>query len=190
MPSNFIEKYLGKSRRTKVALSLSIFLSLSLFPCSLLLLLTFAFPHCLFLSPLLHCIARSPHLSPPSPPVTSYLPATPARPSTHVSSPQPRRDRTVLERNIAFSSSRKQNPFLPLEHSVEIDSAYIGLLAASQTVGRHSLFLFLRLSFILLSPRHDSAVVFPLILCTATVRMPAVAFLYGCLRRGRRRRPP
>lgn len=49
---------------------------------------------------------------------------------------QARRDRTVLKRNIAFSSSRKENPFLPLEHSLEIDSAYIGLPMASQTVGR------------------------------------------------------
>lgn len=34
--------------------------------------------------------------------------------------------------NIAFLSSCKQNPFLPLEHSLEIDSAYIGLPTALQ----------------------------------------------------------
>lgn len=44
-------------------------------------------------------------------------------------------DCTALERNIAFSSSRKQNPFLPLEHSLEIDSAYIGLPATLQPLG-------------------------------------------------------
>lgn len=104
MPSNFIEKYLDKSRRTKVVLSV----------------------------PRPHRVPRSPssfviNLA------ISYL-------STYRNlSPQPRRDRTVLKRNIAFSSSRKENPFLPLEHSLEIDSAYIGLPVASQTVGRHSL---------------------------------------------------
>lgn len=39
------------------------------------------------------------------------------------------------ERNIAFLSSCKQNPFLLLEHSLEIDSAYIGLPTALQPLG-------------------------------------------------------
>lgn len=143
MPSNFIEKYLGKSRRTKVALSLPL---ARLYP------------------------SFSTFLTPS---VTSCLPTTPplqlSDPPADVTSLQPR-DRTVLERNIAFSSSRKQNPFLPLEHSVEIDSAYIGLPAASQTVDSFSFPL-------LLPPPRRDAMVFPLILCAVAA---ACRLLLSC----------
>lgn len=83
MPSNFIEKYLGKSRRTKVVLLARFFL-----------------------------FGRAPY---PSFSHYSFVPGP--------------------ERNIAFLSSCKQNPFLLLEHSLEIDSAYIGLPTALQPLG-------------------------------------------------------
>jgi len=129
MPSNFIEKYLDKSRRTKVVLSVPVSV-----PAASLVVV-------------------------PINPAISYL-------SIHLPnlpSPNPRCDRTVLKRNIAFSSSRKQNPFLPLEHSLEIDSAYIGLLVGFADC-RSSLSSSSRWRF-----------------SSVMVRMPAVTFLYGCL---------
>lgn len=96
VPSNFIEKYLGKSWRTKVVL-----------------------------------LARdSPVRFAPFPP-----PAFSSQPCPRLHHRASRSPCPGLEQNIAFSSSCKQNPFLPLEHSLEIDSTYIGLPTALQPPG-------------------------------------------------------